>query len=180
MFFEKQLFPFYQALEENWQAIKAEYLQLRDYQLQPWFQKEIYSGDWKVFGFFDWPNGHKTPGAALCPTTVSIIEEHIEGHATAGFSILKPGTIIDPHVGFAGDFLRCHLGLIIPENCAIKVNGEERTWQEGKVMVFDDTYEHSAWNKSREDRIILLLDFKKYTYYPKSFYHSKYQSLSEV
>ena len=173
MFFQKELFPFYKALEDNWEAIRNEYLQLREYQLQSWFQKEIYEGDWKVFGFFDWPSGKKKPGAEYCPITVSIIEKFIKGHAAAGFSILKPGTVIEPHRGHEGNFLRCHLGLSIPDSCALDIEGEQRSWKEGKVMIFDDTFEHSAWNKSNQDRAILLLDFYKFTYYPKSFYEEQ-------
>ena len=176
MFYNKEHFPFYQVLEENWEIIRDEYLKLREYQLQPWFQKEIYNGDWKVFGFFDWPSGAKMPGATYCPNTVSIIEDNITGYAAAGFSILKPNTVIEPHVGYQGDFLRCHLGLVIPDQCVLDIRGEQKSWKEGEVMIFDDTFEHSAWNKSGQDRAILLLDFKKYEHHPKSFYEEQESS----
>jgi beta-hydroxylase len=40
------------------------------------------------------------------------------------------------------------------------VGDETRTWQEGKCMVFDDTVEHEAWNKSDQSRVVLIVDFK--------------------
>ncbi len=34
-----------------------------------------------------------------------------------------------------------------------------RTWEEGKVIVFDDSFEHEVWNDSKQERIVLLLNF---------------------
>ena len=31
-------------------------------------------------------------------------------------------------------------------------------WQEGQVVVFDDTYEHEAWNRSDQTRVVLIFD----------------------
>ena len=46
----------------------------------------------------------------------------------------------------------------MPENCALNVGGELHEWQEGRVVVFDDTYEHEAWNRSERTRVILIFD----------------------
>jgi aspartate beta-hydroxylase len=51
-----------------------------------------------------------------------------------------------------------HLPLIVPEDCALVVGGEEHRWREGQVVVFDDTYEHEAWNRSDQIRIVLIAD----------------------
>ena len=51
-----------------------------------------------------------------------------------------------------------HLGLAVPDDCALNVGGEARTWQPGKVLAFDDTYEHEAWNRSERARAVLLMD----------------------
>ena len=42
--------------------------------------------------------------------------------------------------------------------CALSVGGEVHEWQEGQVVVFDDTYEHEAWNRSSRTRVILIFD----------------------
>lgn len=82
------------------------------------------------------------------------------GLTTAGFSRLAPGTHIQPHVGYTSAVLRCHLGLVVPdEGCALRVGEDTRTWAEGRCVVFDDTVEHEAWNRSGSDRIVLLVDF---------------------
>jgi len=79
---------------------------------------------------------------------------------TAGFSSLKPGTHIVPHVGYSNGVLRCHLGLFVADGCALRVKTQTRSWQEGKCLIFDDTVEHEAWNYSDANRIVLLIDFK--------------------
>lgn len=55
--------------------------------------------------------------------------------------------------------LRCHLPLIVPEgDCAIRIGDETRKWEEGKLMVFDDSFDHEAWNKSDAPRAVLMFD----------------------
>ena len=56
--------------------------------------------------------------------------------------------------------LRCHLPLIVPagHNCSLRVGDESREWDEGKLMIFDDSFEHEAWNKSDKDRVVLMFD----------------------
>ena len=51
-----------------------------------------------------------------------------------------------------------HLPLIVPPGCAFRVGGETREWREGEAFAFDDTIEHEAWNKSQQDRAVLILD----------------------
>jgi aspartate beta-hydroxylase len=45
-----------------------------------------------------------------------------------------------------------------PGDCAIRVSDHTEHWQEGRCMVFDDSYEHEAWNHTDEDRIVLIVD----------------------
>jgi beta-hydroxylase len=33
-----------------------------------------------------------------------------------------------------------------------------RHWEEGKSLVFDDTYVHDAWNKTQRTRVVLFMD----------------------
>ncbi|MBP5975410.1 aspartyl/asparaginyl beta-hydroxylase domain-containing protein [Brasilonema sp. CT11] len=84
---------------------------------------------------------------------------------TATFSCLAPGTHIAPHKGYINTVLRCYLGLIVPDDCEIRVEHETKTWEEGKCLVFDDTFEHEVWNRSNTSRIILLIDFKKSNFF---------------
>jgi aspartyl/asparaginyl beta-hydroxylase (cupin superfamily) len=74
------------------------------------------------------------------------------------FSLLRPGARIPPHHGFMNARLICHLPLIVPPNCGLRVGNETREWREGEVVVFDDSIEHEAWNSSNEPRAVLIFD----------------------
>ena len=153
-------FPFTEILENNWEAIRQEYYEIHD-QLEDWVEKDLYEQGWKVFKIFDFPHGGPlTQGVKQCPVTAKIVESHIPTHGAVGFSILAPGTVIKPHVGYSGEFLRCHLGLEIPQgDCALQVEEEIYRWNEGKAFIFDDRVIHSAWNKTDRNRVALLVDF---------------------
>ena len=43
-------------------------------------------------------------------------------------------------------------------SCGFRVGAETREWREGRAWVFDDTFEHEAWNGSDEPRIVLIFD----------------------
>lgn len=101
--------------------------------------------------------------AALCPVTMSALRRlplcRVPGRTpTALFSLLRPGTHIPPHHGFLNTRLICHLPLIVPPQCALRVGNETRPWKEGELVLFDDTMEHEAWNRSSELRVVLLFD----------------------
>eukprot|EP00300_Choanocystis_sp_HF-7_P010667 c17077_g1_i1.p1 GENE.c17077_g1_i1~~c17077_g1_i1.p1 ORF type:complete len:144 (-),score=34.38 c17077_g1_i1:20-451(-) len=42
--------------------------------------------------------------------------------------------------------------------CGIRVGDEVRPWEEGRLLVFDDCFEHEVWNLSNEERVVLLFD----------------------
>lgn len=164
MFYNPARFEFTKLLEDNWQKIREELDRLDDARFVSWYQKYDYNNDWSTFSFFSSFRQEKRQKAenncSLCPETAKILEQ-IPGLTTAAFSRMLPGTHIKPHRGYNGEVLRCHLGLIIPENCGIMVRGQTRTWQEGKCIVFDDTYVHEAWNFGKSRRVVLLIDVKK-------------------
>jgi ornithine lipid ester-linked acyl 2-hydroxylase len=157
-FYETAEFDFALNLEANWEKIRAELAALKGEHFIDWSERYLYKEGWQTFGLYAF--GVKIDkNCQLCPETTKLVE-NIPGLVTAGFSALAPGTHIAPHTGYPDGVLRCHLGLVIPEDCAIRVSSTTRSWQEGKCLVFDDTLEHEAWNKSDRTRVILLLDFK--------------------
>jgi beta-hydroxylase len=80
---------------------------------------------------------------------------------TAGFSVLQPGAHILPHRGYTTEVLRCHLGIIVPVGCSMRVGSETRNWEEGRCLVFDDTVEHEVWHCGNAPRVVLLVDFAR-------------------
>lgn len=77
---------------------------------------------------------------------------------TVMFSLLQPGAHIDPHHGEINARLICHLPLIVPGAGALEVGGEARQWEQGKLLIFDDSIEHAAWNHADADRVVLIFD----------------------
>ena len=160
MYYPVDQFSFSNALRENWRQIRAEFDAIQS-QLMDWFERELYGEGWQVYGLFDFPHGAPIQqNVGACPLTSALIQSHIPKHGAAGFSVLRPNTRIQPHVGYAGDFLRCHLGLYVPPgDCALRVAGEVHKWQEGELLIFDDRLLHDAWNLTDQDRVVLLIDF---------------------
>ena len=157
MFIDKSNFPFVKTLEDNWRLIREECCQLLEQEYDSWVQGAMYDSGWKIYGLVALNKpiaGH----AENCPKTTEILSS-IPGVTLAGFSRKAPGTIIKPHVGWAKSVYRLHLGLVVPQECAIRVEKDTRRWEEGQCLIFDDTVEHEAWNKSNGVRINLLLDF---------------------
>jgi len=156
-------FPALAILEQNFEVIKAEALGLSHHQdkLIPWPEKFIAAeGQWDILGLYAFEN-RLDKLCTLCPQTTKLLET-IPGLQTALFSCLRPRAHIKPHIGYyqySEKILRVHLGLIVPDGCVLKVNGVEHRWEEGKLMVFDDTYRHEAWNPSYDTtRVVLMFD----------------------
>lgn len=160
MFHDPRRFPFTARLQESWQAVRAEYEAVTAH-LIDWFERELYGEGWQVFGLYDFPRGRPlAENVGRCPLTASLVAQHVPRHGAAGFSVLRAGTRIQPHRGFPGEYLRCHLALKVPGgDCGLKVAGETRRWREGEVLVFDDRVDHEAWNDAPAERVVLLLDF---------------------
>ena len=175
-YFERKLFPWYEILEGNWKAIREELnAVLREPDaLAPFLgdhppeaMKEYLGGVerpvWDAYFFYR--HGERFDAHhARCPRTSAALESlptlvRIREHAPeVCYSVLTPGTHILKHRGVTNTRLVTHLPLIIPENCAISVGGEEKVWREGECFSFDDTFEHEAWNRSERTRVVMLLD----------------------
>lgn len=111
-----------------------------------------------------WKDGVVADGMdALCPSALAALtlapQPVIPGRAPlALFSRLMPGTHIQPHHGMLNTRLICHLPLIVPEDCGLRVGAETRQWREGELMIFDDSFEHEAWNRGTRDRTVMLFE----------------------
>lgn len=121
-------------------------------------------GDPSWGAFHLWKQGEPvTANAARCPRTMAALRHvplpQIRGRAPmALFSLLRPGAHITAHNGLLNTRLICHIPLILPGHCRLRVGNEVREWEEGKALIFDDSIEHEAWNESRGARIILLFE----------------------
>lgn len=167
-------FPWTKSIEAGFPAIRRELDELMRHRdalpniqdLSP-EQKGLTSDDgWKIYALYTY--GLKARrNCRRCLETTRLLEQ-IPGMKTAFFSVLAPGKRLAPHRGPYKGVLRYHLGLIVPEprqSCGIRVGGELMHWSEGESLVFDDHFEHEAWNETEHDRVVLFVDFVR----PMSF-----------
>eukprot|EP00930_Biecheleria_cincta_P104891 TRINITY_DN97367_c0_g1_i1.p1 TRINITY_DN97367_c0_g1~~TRINITY_DN97367_c0_g1_i1.p1 ORF type:complete len:324 (+),score=50.54 TRINITY_DN97367_c0_g1_i1:131-973(+) len=77
----------------------------------------------------------------------------------AAFARLEPGMGIKPHLWNAPPRLGVHLGLHTPPGASMAVGSHEVVWEEGKAVVFDDTYIHSVKHSGTEVRYLLIAWF---------------------
>lgn len=173
--YDNAFFPWAREIEKAYPSIRAELERVLARKTElPNFQdispdvKTISSDDgWKTFFFTAF--GHEARrNTALCPETWKAVSK-IPGLKTAMFSIFEPGKHLAPHRGPYNGVLRLHLGLIVPEisdRLAIRVANRVCHWREGEVLIFDDAYEHEAWNHTDKTRVVLFVDFVKPLRFP--------------
>ncbi|HEV2332804.1 MAG TPA: aspartyl/asparaginyl beta-hydroxylase domain-containing protein [Gammaproteobacteria bacterium] len=151
-----------QALLEDSDAALAPYVQLTEDAVTAVWQGLNHSKQWSSFHLLR-GGVINTDNCSRCPATARILSilplPEVPGHAPEAFySVLQPGTHIPPHHGVGNYKLVVHLPLVVPDGCALRVGDETRGWREGECLVFDDSFEHEAWNRSGSTRAVLIID----------------------
>lgn len=172
-FYEREAFDWVPAIEAETAAIRAELdaVLAQTHDFPPYVEEDpsrpnkahylVANRDWGAFHLL---RGEPVePNASMCPNTIAALtptpQPAIRGRSPmALFSLLKPGAHIFAHNGLINTRLICHLPLIVPEGCRFRVGNEVRPWEEGKLLIFDDTIEHEAWNDGASRRVVLLFE----------------------
>lgn len=168
--FDAAAFPWIENIEARWTEIRAELeavLRLREAipplaNLSPDHRRIAPPGKWKSF-FLHGYGYRAEENCARCPVTARLVAS-IPGLNSAFFSILEPGTHIPRHRGVTKAILTAHLGLLVPHErapCRMQVGNEIVHWQEGRTLVFDDTFHHEVWNDTNQQRAVLLIQFRR-------------------
>lgn len=161
-----ELLPVVRGLEEAHAAIKAEHE-------ASWRERRQAFGDYEHYmvrqenwqALYLYRDGAMVESSrAVAPTAYDVLREHavepgiicplLESH----FSTLLPGASIQPHCDLWNFSINLHLAIDIPEGAAIRVAEETRTWDEGRCLLFDYSFEHEAWNHGDRTRTCLLVD----------------------
>jgi ornithine lipid ester-linked acyl 2-hydroxylase len=169
-FLDPALLPWTAELEAHWREMREEldavlvhHDALPNFQDISTDQATITDDDrWKTFFLFGF-GFRSEANCARCPRTAELLER-VPGMTTAFFSILSPGKHIGAHRGPYRGFLRYHLGLRIPapaDASGISVGGQVAHWEEGRSLLFDDGYEHFAWNDTDGVRAVLFMDVER-------------------
>jgi aspartyl/asparaginyl beta-hydroxylase (cupin superfamily) len=166
-FFRPDEFPWIAAVEaragemkEELNGLLARVDQLPNFQDIQEEQRILTQDDrWKVLVFYAYGT-RIDDNCRRCPRTAEIVES-IPGMTTAMFSVLLPQKHIPPHTGPWKGVLRYHLALRTPADetaARIRVGSRIEHWRDGRSLIFDDTFEHEAWNDSDEVRVVLFVD----------------------
>jgi hypothetical protein len=159
--YDARPFALARELTAHFHEIREEFRRISAEEFHPESEDIARTGSWDVFIFYE--RGRKNvANCGRCPVTAGIIESNETVRTLAGliyFSRLRPGTHIAAHKGPTNLRLRCHLGIQIPDgDCRLRVGPKIHDWKEGACIVFDDSYEHEAWNHTNEERVVLIVD----------------------
>ena len=174
-FFDRSAFPWLDALEAQWEAIRDEFLAVlrvdqgftpyitygADQPVAQWAELN-HSPRWSAFHLIK-EGARVEENASRCPVTMAAWSQtpwpdQASRTPVAMYSVLKPRTHIPSHVGASNCRLVTHLPLVVPLGCRFRVGNQTREWVPGKAWVFDDTIEHEAWNDSDQLRVVLIFD----------------------
>ena len=113
--------------------------------------------DWNMY-FFYFLSRRQEENCARCPRTTEVLESipRLDRTSFVSFSALNPNTVIVPHVGPQNGILRVHLAVVAPGKAYIRVGTKIHAWEEGEVMVFDETFEHQVYNGGDHTRVVLF------------------------
>ncbi|HEY2291105.1 MAG TPA: aspartyl/asparaginyl beta-hydroxylase domain-containing protein [Thermoanaerobaculia bacterium] len=156
-------FPWVAALEASFPRIQQEFTRLLEESeaFGKIHASQTSRGEWAAAYLWIFGEGVEETHRR-CPETVRALSA-IPGVAQFGttlFSALAPHTRISPHFGYTNAKLRCQLPLRVPSRgCRLKVGDDEIEQREGRCIIFDDSFLHSAWNDSDESRFVLVFDF---------------------
>ena len=167
-FHNANLFGFARRVQDHTEMVKQEYTELRlKYKKNDYNESEkehaLLHGTMHWMKLLDTGNPNEEV-RKLCPGTSTLLEgipEFLAGTSfgTAYFSCLGPNSSLKPHTGPCNVKLRCHLPLFVHGDAFIRVAGRFAQWEEGKLLIFDETFVHEEANvDSVKKRVVLVFD----------------------
>lgn len=158
-------------LEREYPRLRAEFLQHVDQEHLLPYQDQFPTGRFPGIQRSEWGMLYLQQqftrfeeNCARCPVGAEILDTVAPFLSPGGafrYSVIGPHTRVPLHSDPVNTKLTCQLALVVPPGCGIRVGGEERAWEEGKCLIFDDTFAHEVWNQSDVPRVCLLLDIWK-------------------
>ena len=156
------------VLELNWRVILEE-LEQAEKKLGKRI-KSAYSGDaftdlggssWKALNVIGW--GMRSEHSHLFPRTLDILSKCEPPIVNCLFSTIPGGTHLTDHHGESSNYVRSQLALRVPPEvklpeAGLRCGDDEIDWKEGKTFTFYDIHWHTAWNKTKRERTVMIYD----------------------
>jgi len=119
-------------------------------------------GGWRMYPIKWYADTCGPAAVRTCPQTCAVMDS-IPAVRSAMFTVLPPGARLGRHHDPIASSLRYHLGLLTPnsKDCALTLDGVDHVWRDGEELLFDQTYLHSAINRTDVVRVILFCDVEK-------------------
>jgi Aspartyl/Asparaginyl beta-hydroxylase len=166
----EQLDPAYETLEDAAPEILEElgalqrdpvwlpYFGVRGVRDQPLTDSP--ASTWNGFFFYHPFRGRFDANHERCPVTSRVLEAlpNLCRRELVLFSALVPGSVVPPHQGPFNGRLRVHLALTGAKGCYLRVGTQIREWEDGKVLVFDDSFEHQVCHHGPQTRVVLMMN----------------------
>lgn len=157
-------FDFVPYVEANWTVVRDELLQalgIENTGLEPYrdIAKTDKKAAWRTAGLMYWTMKSRQ-NIRRFPKTWALFSK-IPNLTSCSIHLLEPHSTIKPHIGDTDAMLRCHMGLIVPAplpRCGFRVGQELTSWEEGKIFIFNDAREHTAWNNTDKNRYVISFD----------------------
>lgn len=158
-------FEFTKLFEQNYEAVQNEFENFKGVRpdinsISHEQRNFVEFNKWKFLPLYIYGNSIDE-NLIACPKTAALLKQ-IPNLTTAFFSSIDSGTYIKPHRGAYKGYLRFHFGVSIPatdDTCAIRIENKLYHWQNGKSLIFDDTFVHDVWNRTSKERTVLYVDF---------------------
>ena len=165
-------FPAHHELLNSFVQIRKEVLavalsenRLPSYHEYSKHQRSFYEFDKKAWGMLplrgyglNYPKNQKH-----FPTLEKFLDRH-RNAVSATISFFPPGKVLRPHKGAFKFVWRYHLPLFVSElpngttSCELNIDGKTYFLKEGQGFLWDDTFMHSATNRSNQARVVILFD----------------------
>ena len=167
--FDPRLVPGLDKIKANYPLIRSEAKVLLDtgvFQRPPAVDEPSYNtferGGWRMYPLKWYTKECRDSAKQACPQTCAILDS-IPAIRSALFTVLPPDARLGAHHDPLASSLRYHLGLLTPnsDQCALILDGKNYPWHDGEELLFDQTYLHSAANKTDIPRVILFCDVEK-------------------
>ena len=150
---------------ENFQMVAQEFEGVSKHE-NGWKYDSIATGSWKTYFLIN--QGEVVQeNADRCPKTVHLLKSTgcLMTGSTFGnafFSVLRPGSRIEPHTAPCNFRLRCHLAINASSGFYIRVGTCTTSWTTGRLLVFDDAFVHTVWHEEQQassrERVMLIFD----------------------
>jgi aspartate beta-hydroxylase len=163
--YQADAFPWMARFEQSHAAIRAELdaflaqqrVTFRNY-VGPILHERADAGDWHVV-YLDYRGHRWDEHCKMFPRLMELVDAVPRRSGTVFVSRLTAGAHIPPHCGATNTQLTCHFGVVVPPGVDVRVARETRVQPEGRMSVFDDSFEHEVWNRAASDRYNVFLQF---------------------